>query len=73
MKRMRVKSRKQQEETEKWKEQAKKHEGRMSTNFSKAKEDKKRLNEKINVLEGNFKYAGLKTSLGLPQDEQYKM
>ena len=76
MKRMRVKSRKQQEETEKWKEQAKMHEGRlrrMSTDYGKAKEDKKRFNEKINVLERKFKYAGLKMSHGLPQDEQEKM
>ena len=31
------------------------------------------MNEKINVLERKFKYAGLKTFLGLPQDEQDKM
>ena len=46
---------------------------RMSIDYGKAKEDKKRLNEEINVLERKFKYAGLKTSLGLPQDEQDKM
>ena len=65
MKKMRVKSRKQQEETEKWKEQVKLHEGRLrrvSTNYGKAKEDKKRLIEEINVLERKFKYAGLRTS-----------
>ena len=48
------------------------HEGqlcRMSTDYGKAKEDRKRLNEEINVLERKFKYAGLRTSLGLPQDE----
>ena len=76
MKKMRVKSRKQQEETERWKEQAKMHEGQlcgMSTDYGKAKEDKKRLNEEINVLERKFKYTGLRTSLGLPQDEQEKM
>ena len=76
MKRMRVKSRKQQEETEKWKEQAEMHEGRlcrMSTYYGKAKEDKKRLNEEINVLKRKFKYAALRTFLGLPQDEQDKM
>ena len=46
MKKMRIKSRKQQEETEKWKEQAETHEGRlrrMSTDYDKTKEDKKRL------------------------------
>ena len=76
MKKMRVKSRKQQEETERWKEQAEMHEGRlrgMSTDYGKAKEDRKRLNEEINVLERKFKYAGLRTSLGLPQDKQEKM
>ena len=46
---------------------------RMFTDFSKAKEDKKRLNKEINVLERKFKYAGLRTSFGLPQDEQDKM
>ena len=45
----------------------------MSTDYGKAKEDKKRLNEEINVLERKFKHAGLKASLGLPQDEQDKM
>ena len=76
MKKMRVKSRKQQEETKRWKEQVEMHEGqlrRMFTDYDKAKEDKKRLNEEINVLERKFKYAGLKTSLGLNQDEQDKM
>ena len=46
---------------------------KMSTDYSKAKEDKKRLNEEINVLEKKFKYAGFRTSLGLPQDKQDKM
>ena len=62
MKKMRVKSRKQQEETERWKEQAEMHEGRlrgMSTDYGKAKEDRKRLNEEINGLERKFKHAGL--------------
>ena len=45
----------------------------MCTDYSKAKEDKKRLNKEINVLERKFKYVGLRTSLGLPQDEQDKM
>ena len=46
MKKMRIKTRKQQEEIEKWKEQAETHEGRlrrMSIDYGKAKEDKKRL------------------------------
>ena len=45
----------------------------MSTDYGKAKEDRKRLNEEINVLKRKFKYAGLKTSFGLPQDEQERM
>ena len=45
----------------------------MSTDYSKAKEDKKRLNEEINVLERKFKYAGLRMSHGFPQEEQEKM
>ena len=76
MKKMRIKSRKQQEKTKKWKKQAETHEGRlcrMSSDYDNAKEDKKRLNEEINVLKKKFKYASLKTSLGLPQDEQDKM
>ena len=47
------------------------HEGRllrMSTDYDKAKEDKKRLNEEINVLERKFKYMGLRMSHGLPQN-----
>ena len=42
---------------------------RMSADYGKAKEDRKRLNEEINGLERKFKYTGLRTSLGLPQDE----
>ena len=45
----------------------------MSTDYGKAKEDKKRLNEEINVLERKFKHAGLRAFLGLSQDEQDKM
>ena len=69
MKKMKVKSRKQQEKIERWKEQAETHEGRlckMSTDYGKAKEDKKRLNKEINELERKFKYAGFKMSHGLP-------
>ena len=76
MRKMRIKSRKEQEETERWKEQAKMNEGRlcrMSTDYGKAKEDRKRLNKEINVLERKFKYAGFRTSFGLPQDEQETM
>ena len=46
---------------------------KMTVNFDKAKEDKKRLNDEINKLKKKFKYAGLRTSLGLPQDEQDNM
>ena len=70
MKKMRVKSRKQQEKTERWKEQAKMHEGRlreMSTDYGKAKKDRKRLNEEINALERKFKYAGLRNPLASPK------
>ena len=52
------------------------HEGqlhRMSIDYGKAKEDKMRLNEEINVLEKKFKYTGLRMSYGLSQDEQKKM
>ena len=72
MKKMRIKTRKQQEETERWKEQAEMHEGplrRMSTDYGKAKENKKIVNEEINVLERKFKYAGLRMSYGLSQNE----
>ena len=76
MKKMRIKSWKEQEETERWKEQAKMNEGRlrrMSTDYGKAKEDRKRLNEEINGLERKFKHASLRASLGLPQDKQERM
>ena len=72
MKKMRVKSQKQQEEAERWKKQVETHESRlrrMSTDYGKAKEDKKILNEKINVLERKFKYTGLRMSHGFPQDK----
>ena len=69
MKKMRVKSQKQQKETKRWKKQVETHKGRlrrMSTDYGKTKEDKKRLNEEINVLEKKFKYTGLRMSHGLP-------
>ena len=76
MRKMRIKSRKEQEETEKWKHQAEMSEGRlrrMSTDYGKAREDRKRLNDEINGLERKFKHAGLRASLGLPQDKEEKM
>ena len=69
MKKMRVKSQKQQEQKKRWKDQVETHEGwlcKMSTDYGKAKEDKKRLNEEINVLEMKFKYVGLRMSHSLP-------
>ena len=69
MKKMRIKSWKKRKETERWKEQVEMHEGRlrrMSTDYGKAKEDKKRLNEEINVLERKFKCAGCHN--GFPLD-----
>ena len=75
MKRMRVKSQKQQEETKKWKEQAETHEGRlhrMSTDYGKAKEDRKRLNEEINVLERKFKYQVSEHPLASPKMSKTK-
>ena len=62
MRKMRIKSRKEQEETERWKGQVEMNEGRlqrMSIDYGKAKEDWKRLNEEINGLEKKFKHAGL--------------
>ena len=76
MRKMRIKSWKEQEEIEKWKEQAEMNEGRlrrMSTDYGKVKEDRKRLNEEINGLERKFKHTSLRASLGLPQDKQEKM
>ena len=46
---------------------------RMSTDYGMTKEDKKGLNEEINVLERKFKYTSLRMSHGLPQDEHEKM
>ena len=75
MRKMRIKSQKEQEETEKWKEQAEMNEGRlrrMSTDYGKAKEDWKRLNEEINVLERKFKYAGSEHPLASPKTSKTK-
>ena len=46
---------------------------RMSTDYGKTKEGRKRLNEEINGLERKFKHADLRASFGLPQDEQERM
>ena len=54
-------------------EKASRNERESAAQDGKAKEDRKRLNEEINVLERKFKYASLKTSLGLSQDEQEKV
>ena len=73
---MRIISRKQQEEIERWREQAKIQEDRlrkMSTNYETSKKNYQLLNEDMVKLERKFKYAGLRTSLGLPQDEQERM
>ena len=75
MKKMRVKSQKQQEETKRLKEQAETHESRlrkMSTDYDKAKEDKKRLNEEINVLERKFKYQVSEHPLASPKTSKTK-
>ena len=69
-------SRKQQEEIERLREQAEMQEGRlwkMSTNYETSKKNYQQLNEDMVKLERKFKYAGLRTSLGLPQDEQERM
>ena len=72
---MRIESQKQQE-VEKWKEQAEMQEDRlcrMSLNYETSKTDNQKLNKEMVKLERKFQYAGLKASLGLPQDEQDKM
>ena len=73
---MRIISRKQQEEIERWREQAEMQEDRlqkMSINYEASKKNYQQLNEDMVKLERKFKYAGLRTSLGLPQDEQERM
>ena len=68
-KKMRMISQKQQEEIEKWREEAEMQEDRlrkMSTNYETSKKNYQRLNEDMIKLERKFKYAGLKTSFGLP-------
>ena len=75
-KKMRVESRRQQEETEKWKEHAEVQEDRlrkMSINYETSQKNFKMLNEDMVKLDRKFKYAGLRASLGLPQDKQEKM
>ena len=46
---------------------------KMSTNYETSKKNYQQLNEDMVKLEIKFKYVGLKTSLGLPQDKQEKM
>ena len=75
-KKMRMVSRKQQEEIERWREEAEMQEDRlrkMSPNYETSKKNYQQLNEDMVKLERKFKYAGLRTSLGLPQDEQERM
>ena len=45
----------------------------MSVNYETSKRSYKKLNEDMGKLERKFKYAGLRASLGLPQDEQERM
>ena len=42
---------------------------KMAANFETSKKNYQQLNEDMVKLERKFKYARLKTSLGLPQDE----
>ena len=68
-KKMRIESRKQQEKAAKWKEHAKVQEDRlrkMSINYETSQKNFKMLNEDMVKLDRNFKYAGLKASLGIP-------
>ena len=46
---------------------------KMSINHETSQKTYKKLNEDMVKLERKFKYAGLKVSLGLPQDEQDRM
>ena len=69
-------SRKQQEEIEKWREQTEMQEDRlrnMSTNYETSKKNYQQLNKDMVKQERKVKYVGLRTSLGLPQDEQERM
>ena len=46
---------------------------KMSANYETSKKNYQQLNEDMVKLERKFKYADLRTSLGLPQDEQERM
>ena len=75
-KKMRIESRKQQEKVEKWKEHAEVQEDRlrkMSVSYETSQKNFKILNEDMVKLDRKFKYAGLRASLDLSQDEQDKM
>ena len=45
----------------------------MSANYETSKKNYQQLNEDMVKLKRKFKYVGLKTSLGLPQDDQERM
>ena len=75
-KKMRIESRKQQEKAEKWKEYAEEQENRlckMSVSYETSQKNFKMLNEDMVKFDRKFKYAGLRASLGLPQDEQERI
>ena len=46
---------------------------KMSANYETSTKNYQQLNEDMVKLERKFKYTGLRTSLGLPQDEQERM
>ena len=69
---MRIESHKQQEKAEKRKEYAEVQKDRlrkMSVSYEMSQKSFKMLNEDMVKLDRKFKYAGLRASLGLPQDE----
>ena len=46
---------------------------KMSINYETSQKNFKMLNEDMVKLDRKFKYAGLRASLGLPQDQQERM
>ena len=75
-KKIRIESCKQQEKAEKWKEHAEVQEDRlrkMSINYETSQKNIKMLNEDMVKLDRKFKYAGLRASLGLPQNKQERI
>ena len=46
---------------------------KMSISHETSQKNYKKLNEDMVKLEKKFKYAGLRASIGLPQDEQDRM